>query len=642
MQRTWLWGEATGRPALLLDFAPPGAPLEPRPAPGLASRARGLPSGRDAVARLGGLGAAGAAPGASAGGTEAALRSVADAVALNPWLDEWPVALAAAVVDGREDGPWTVSTEDGSLPLGGSREARWRALAFSGGRPISLFGCGTVRCWSRWPRATASGRWRCEGDALRSGARGWRTRAGSRAPGCGRGRSPTAGSCRTRCWMRWTSTSGARCGASGSRRRLHVRRRGPRDRRLLPCRPAVAVASLYVLPERRHGGVGAALLSAALDELRPHSAHATLWVFTDNHPARAFYARFGFTPRDGRRGQGDPAAGGAVTRGIRDWPGGGAVSWDDLVAAALIGTDRRPVEAAVPEGRRPGWRVARRARRRGAAAGRGRGVDRRAAGGGGRRAAGGAGFARGGRRAAAGARDAAADDARGHLPVAAAGVARARSRRAGCGRRRSSSRRCSTTRRGTPSLHAAVGAAAGPLGRWLAERAPRWAFVLAGVTTRSGRTASRPRAARCSTGCAAATRRRRARAARLDVRRRDLGGPRGVRRGARRRPLGRGRATAGDRARRPPQARPRRGRRVARPAPALALRRPHGGAHSAAAARGGRRARRDAPRLPGRGRGAGRRAHGRPPLRAPALDARGRAAVRLDLERGRPPRPPRA
>ena len=40
--------------------------------------------------------------------------------------------------------------------------------------------------------------------------------------------------------------------------------------------PPSRVASLFVLPERRRGGVGAALLAAGLDELRPHSAHATL------------------------------------------------------------------------------------------------------------------------------------------------------------------------------------------------------------------------------------------------------------------------------------------------------------------------------------------------------------------------------
>jgi len=64
------------------------------------------------------------------------------------------------------------------------------------------------------------------------------------------------------------------------------------------CRVVVPseVASLYVLPERRRGGLGGALLTAGLDELRSHSVHATLWVFTANHPARAFYAKFGFTP----------------------------------------------------------------------------------------------------------------------------------------------------------------------------------------------------------------------------------------------------------------------------------------------------------------------------------------------------------
>ena len=107
--------------------------------------------------------------------------------------------------------------------------------------------------------------------------------------------------------------------------------------------PPSGIASLYVLPERRRGGVGAALLAAALDELRPHSPHATLWVFTDNLPARAFYARFGFTP-DGAE-QVDDGTGLTEIR-----LQGGAVSWDELVAAALIGTNRRPVAVTVPDG----------------------------------------------------------------------------------------------------------------------------------------------------------------------------------------------------------------------------------------------------------------------------------------------------
>jgi hypothetical protein len=65
---------------------------------------------------------------------------VAEAVTLNPWLEEWPIVLGEAVVDGRVDGPWVASTGDGALPLGGPEAARRRALAVSGGRPVSLFG----------------------------------------------------------------------------------------------------------------------------------------------------------------------------------------------------------------------------------------------------------------------------------------------------------------------------------------------------------------------------------------------------------------------------------------------------------------------------------------------------------------------
>ena len=62
--------------------------------------------------------------------------------------------------------------------------------------------------------------------------------------------------------------------------------------------PPGEVASLYVLPERRRGGIGSALLLAGLDgAAHPRTAEAaTLWVFTANHAARRFYARFGFVP----------------------------------------------------------------------------------------------------------------------------------------------------------------------------------------------------------------------------------------------------------------------------------------------------------------------------------------------------------
>ena len=145
MQRTWLWGTATGRPALLLDFSPPGAPLEPRAAAGTlvdaelvfhpsATPLRALP-----VSELALVGRATGRLGGGAGrGVGAALEAAAGALAANPWLDEWPVALGEAVVDGPE--PWAVSAGDGSLPLGGTEEGLWRLLAFGGGRPVTVFG----------------------------------------------------------------------------------------------------------------------------------------------------------------------------------------------------------------------------------------------------------------------------------------------------------------------------------------------------------------------------------------------------------------------------------------------------------------------------------------------------------------------
>ena len=61
------------------------------------------------------------------------------------------------------------------------------------------------------------------------------------------------------------------------------------------------VGSLYVSPTLQGGGVGRLLLDEAEKELREAGARtARLWVFEDNAPSRAFYARRGWRP-DGRR-----------------------------------------------------------------------------------------------------------------------------------------------------------------------------------------------------------------------------------------------------------------------------------------------------------------------------------------------------
>ena len=57
------------------------------------------------------------------------------------------------------------------------------------------------------------------------------------------------------------------------------------------------VTNLYVRPERRDEGLGAALLAAAEDRLRESGVDAVaLEVMADNEAARRFYRRAGYTP----------------------------------------------------------------------------------------------------------------------------------------------------------------------------------------------------------------------------------------------------------------------------------------------------------------------------------------------------------
>jgi GNAT superfamily N-acetyltransferase len=68
------------------------------------------------------------------------------------------------------------------------------------------------------------------------------------------------------------------------------------------------IAALYVDPKRWGKGIGTALMTKALDELRNAGCDsATLWVLAENEPATRFYAKCGFTP-DGLGGP-DPRTG---------------------------------------------------------------------------------------------------------------------------------------------------------------------------------------------------------------------------------------------------------------------------------------------------------------------------------------------
>jgi ribosomal protein S18 acetylase RimI-like enzyme len=57
------------------------------------------------------------------------------------------------------------------------------------------------------------------------------------------------------------------------------------------------IPAIYVEPDRRRGGIGAALLDAALVALEAAGwRRVTLWVIATNAAARAFYAHYGFAP----------------------------------------------------------------------------------------------------------------------------------------------------------------------------------------------------------------------------------------------------------------------------------------------------------------------------------------------------------
>jgi ribosomal protein S18 acetylase RimI-like enzyme len=59
------------------------------------------------------------------------------------------------------------------------------------------------------------------------------------------------------------------------------------------------ICSFFVAPARWRGGVGRKLMEGALDSLRERGyATATVWSFSDNERANAFYERLGFE-RDG-------------------------------------------------------------------------------------------------------------------------------------------------------------------------------------------------------------------------------------------------------------------------------------------------------------------------------------------------------
>ncbi|PZG19242.1 hypothetical protein C1I98_38050 [Spongiactinospora gelatinilytica] len=139
-RRVWLRGRATGRPALVLSFAPIGQPLDASlPTGGVVDADLAFYPGsgplRAQVAERHSMRNGGEPPGVS---ISAALSEVAGALAADPWLDSWPVVLAG-VVPLRGGARWLLGHpgQAEGWPLAGGSPP-WRLVAASGGHPLTV------------------------------------------------------------------------------------------------------------------------------------------------------------------------------------------------------------------------------------------------------------------------------------------------------------------------------------------------------------------------------------------------------------------------------------------------------------------------------------------------------------------------
>ena len=140
-QRTWLRG-AGGADALILAFAPARRRARARRSCRARASTRRSPStparcrcGRSLAEHHGEPHPLPRLPGHATVGRALAAR--AEALARNPWIDRWPVAIEGALPARDGDGWAIADVEGGALAVRGTP---WELLAVSGGHPVDVFG----------------------------------------------------------------------------------------------------------------------------------------------------------------------------------------------------------------------------------------------------------------------------------------------------------------------------------------------------------------------------------------------------------------------------------------------------------------------------------------------------------------------
>lgn len=140
VQRTWLWGAASARPALILDFSAGGQPLDRSLVPGTTLDAELVffPGAAPLRALIRARHGPAAVPPLPATPLAAAVAAHGEALAANPWRER-SLLLAGPLTLARAEGRWHVRDAEGShLPLPQRFDAAWRLLAATAGLPFTI------------------------------------------------------------------------------------------------------------------------------------------------------------------------------------------------------------------------------------------------------------------------------------------------------------------------------------------------------------------------------------------------------------------------------------------------------------------------------------------------------------------------
>lgn len=146
-QFLWLWGEQSQQAALILNFAYGSQPLDTSLIPGSSIDAElvffesAYPLRSLVKIHYDAAGRVDIMPGYSS--IRDMMQAYAKALARNPWIEQFPVALQAVIPVFNDDGSCRgVRDTDGYMlsTIGISYQQKWQLLALSGGHAIGIFG----------------------------------------------------------------------------------------------------------------------------------------------------------------------------------------------------------------------------------------------------------------------------------------------------------------------------------------------------------------------------------------------------------------------------------------------------------------------------------------------------------------------